>query len=329
MRWEQIIRSLDIDKKDPKMFWDNIRRLLGGNDNSPITCLWDNNRQKIYKEEDKLEWMMETWSMMFPITEEENNEYDEENEKHVKDYLQRNNYRMIPYKMANMNRLGPNGPLTRPITLYDIHRIILGFKNRAPGDSGITKLILVKLLKVALQRYNQILNLLLSMGYFSKCYKNGLMVVIPKGGKDGRDPINYRPITLLEVPGKVLERVINDRFSTYLKNNKMNVKQYGFRKKRCTELAILKLYELIALNQWNGGQCNIVCRDVAKAFDKVWHRGLKYKVLQLRLPDLVEKILCSFLDDRTSQIKMFGGLRPLSHGAGDACVRAYVEGTLP
>ena len=307
-KWEQIIRSLDIGKKNPKKFWDNIRRLLGGKDNGPITYLWDNNRQKMYKE-DKLERMMETWSMMFQITEEENNGYDEENERHIEEYLQRNNYRMIPYEMANMNRLDPNDPLTRPITLHDIHRIIVGFKNSTPGERGITKLILVKLPKVALQRYNQILNLLLSMGYFSKCYRNGLMVLTPKDGKDGRDPINYRPITLLEVPGKVLERVINDRFGTYLENNKkMNVNQYGFRKKRGTELLILKLYDLIALNQQNGGQCNIVCRDVAKAFDKVWHRGLKYKILQLRLPDIVEKILCSFLDDRTAQIKMFGGL---------------------
>ena len=73
-------------------------------------------------------------------------------------------------------------------------------------------------------------------------------------------------------------------------------------------MAILKLYELIALNQLSRDQCNIICRDVAKAFDKVWHRGLKYKILQFQLSDIVEKILCSFLDDHTVQIKMFGKL---------------------
>ena len=131
---------------------------------------------------------------------------------------------MKPYEKANINRLDVNDPLTRPITLHDLHRIILGFKNKAPGESGITKLILSKLPKVALLRYNQILNLLLSMGYFTKCYKNGQMVLTPKEGKDGRDPLNYRPITLLKVPGKVLERVVNDRFTTYLEsNNKMNI----------------------------------------------------------------------------------------------------------
>ncbi len=43
-------------------------------------------------------------------------------------------------------------------------------------------------------------------------------------------------------------------------------------------------------------------RDVAKAFDKVWHNGLKYKLLQLGLPGILEKTICNFLDHRTAKI---------------------------
>ncbi len=45
-------------------------------------------------------------------------------------------------------------------------------------------------------------------------------------------------------------------------------------------------------------------RDVAKAFDKMWHSGLKYKIIRLGLPEILEKILCNFLDSRTSKIKI-------------------------
>ncbi len=38
----------------------------------------------------------------------------------------------------------------------------------------------------------------------------------------------------------------------------------------------------------------MVLRDVAKAFDKVWHNGLKYKVLRLGLPDILEKNYVTF-----------------------------------
>ncbi len=45
-------------------------------------------------------------------------------------------------------------------------------------------------------------------------------------------------------------------------------------------------------------------RDVAKAFDKVWINGLKYKLNHLGLPEILLKTLCSFLDDRSAKIKI-------------------------
>ena len=41
------------------------------------------------------------------------------------------------------------------------------------------------------------------MGYFSIVLRNGIIILIPKPGKDPKNPNNHRPITLLEVLGKV------------------------------------------------------------------------------------------------------------------------------
>ena len=223
--------------------------------------------------------------------------------------MEENNYRTKPYNKANLNRLDNNNPLTRPITEFDIIKILRNFKNKAPGASGLTRNMILKLPRIAIERLRDLVNLLLSMGYFTIIYKNGIMVMTPKTDKDNRDPLSYRPITLLETPGKLLERVINDRLYIYLEtNNLMNKNQYGFRRGLGTEQAILKIYEMVAMNQREKYQCNIVCRDVAKAFDKVWHQGLKYKIMKLNLPDILEKIACNFLDNRTAQIKMDGKL---------------------
>ena len=308
--WEDLIKKIDLHKNDPKIFWENIRRLMGGKDNGPPSYILDKNNVKIYKTEDKLKIFKETWEEeIFQITEVENREFDMENERRVEEYLVQNEYRTRPYPVANLNRLDGNNSLTRPVTIFDIIKIIANFKNKAPGESGITKNMLVNAPRSALERLKEIVNLLLSMGYFSIEYKNGHMVMAPKPDKDKRKVLNYRPITLLEVPAKILERIINDRFYEYLEeNNILNANQFGFRRNLGTELAILKLYEIIAMNQRQRSQCNVVCRDVAKAFDKVWHRGLKFKILRLQLPDITEKILCSFLDNRTAQIKMEGRL---------------------
>ncbi len=51
-------------------------------------------------------------------------------------------------------------------------------------------------------------------------------------------------------------------------------------------------------------QVYLVLRDVAKAFDKVWHNGLKYKILHIDLPPFLEKILCNFLDNRSALLNI-------------------------
>ena len=241
------------------------------------------NREKLFNDESKLNRLRVVWQDIFKITEEENANYDIAHEERIMNYLEENYYRTQPYHLANLNRLNNEDSLIKPLQYFDMLRIIGNFKNKAPGNSGINKGILTKLPRVALERLDDIINILLSMGYFSVVFKNGLMVFTPKGDKDGRDVLHYRPITLLEVPGKVLEKTIIDRFAEYLEdNNLFNENQYGFRRGLGTELALAKIYELIALNQRKRSQCTLVCRDVSKAFNKVWHAGLKFKILNLQ-----------------------------------------------
>ena len=194
--WEDLIKKIDLHKNDTKIFWENIRRLMGGKDNGPPSYIFEKNNVKIYKTEDKRKIFKETWEEeIFQITEVENREFDMENERRVEEYLVQNEYRTRPYPVANLNRLDGNNSLIRPVTIFDIIKIIANFKNKAPGESGITKNMLVNAPRSALERLKEIVNLLLSMGYFSIEYKNGHMVMAPKPDKDKRKVLNYRPIS--------------------------------------------------------------------------------------------------------------------------------------
>ncbi|GBN31588.1 putative RNA-directed DNA polymerase from transposon X-element [Araneus ventricosus] len=44
--------------------------------------------------------------------------------------------------------------------------------------------------------------------------------------------------------------------------------------------------------------------DVAKAFDKVWTKGLIYKLIQLNIPDALTKLLISYLSDRKFKVRV-------------------------
>ena len=76
-------------------------------------------------------------------------------------------------------------------------------------------------------------------------------------------------------------------------------------KGRGTDIALTKIHELIALIQKWKDHANIVCRDISKAFNKVWTEGLKYKLVrEEELPQIIKNILSSYVTDRTAQIRL-------------------------
>lgn len=87
-------------------------------------------------------------------------------------------------------------------------------------------------------------------------------------------------------------------------NNLYNKTQHCGRPQRGTHTAIAVAYEEIAHSQQDRGQCNVIMRDVSKAFFKVWHNDLEFKVCHLGLPKLITATLCSFLDHRKAQIQI-------------------------
>ena len=307
--WNTMMENLDDIYRDPVKFWKEVRRLQGSKKKEENTYIVGENNTRYHSPEDKLAAFKTAWEPVFEITEEENRNFDRNTEDMVNGFIENNKDRTEPYVRANLDRLNADSFMTKPIETWEIVLIIKQFKHKSPGEDGITKQIMEKLPMVAKRRLKDIFNILLSMGYYSVIYKNGLMVFAEKPGKDGKNPINYRPISLLRIPGKIFEKIINNRFTQYLEEERIfNKNQFGFRKGKGTEIAIMKIYESIAISQHNRERCMIVCRDISKAFDKVWIRGLQYKILQLRLPDIMEKLLCNFLVLRTAQVRMFGNI---------------------
>ena len=218
--------------------------------------------------------------------------------------MQNNLYRCVPYNNADITRL-ETGILDAIITKEEVKNIIKSLKKTSPGESGINKTILTHLPDTAIQRLTTIYNSTISAGYFPDKWKHAIIRLIPKAGQSSYHPQNYRPISLLEVPGKILERLINTRLKSYLEfHNMYNENQFGFRTGRGTTHALAIITEKIAQNKADKGQCQVIMRDVSKAFDQVWHLGLKFKIQQLRLPLSTEKFLSDFLSDRTASIKI-------------------------
>ena len=101
-------------------------------------------------------------------------------------------------------------------------------------------------------------------------WKQAKVVMLPKPGKDLTKPTSYRSISLLTALGKIFERLIASRLSTFLeKANYFDENQADFRKK-CSTLDQLNCPSQLARLSKRIKNGVGVFLDVEKAFDAVW-----------------------------------------------------------
>ncbi len=99
---------------------------------------------------------------------------------------------------------------------------------------------------LSLKKKKTVYNSCLSIEYFPTVFKEAIIKFIPKTDKSPLNPTNYRPISLLEVPGEIFERLVQARRNTFLfENNIIEGRQHGFRTYKGTNTTTTT-YETIA-----------------------------------------------------------------------------------
>ena len=84
---------------------------------------------------------------------------------------------------------------------------------------------------------------------------------------------NYRPISLLPVCGKILERLIyNKMFEVFTENELISQNQSGFKPGGSCISQLLCITHNIYQSYDDGLEIRAVFLDISKAFDKVWHK---------------------------------------------------------
>ena len=116
------------------------------------------------------------------------------------------------------------------------------------------------------------MNVSLSTGVFPSKWKIGLIVPIFKGG-DKSDVNNYRPVSLLPLPGKRLEKVVYRRLINFLNMHNILIQQENsFKAGHSTIDTVAKFTNDLFMNI-NGSKCTLaVFIDLKKAFDTVNHK---------------------------------------------------------
>ncbi|XP_065678184.1 uncharacterized protein LOC124818163 [Hydra vulgaris] len=151
-------------------------------------------------------------------------------------------------------------------------------RNKAIGPDDING-------NIVIDSFNEIKDILfkvfkasITQGSFPNSLKIAKVTPIFKTG-DHTNIKNYRPISVLPVFSKILERIMYNRIYTYLIDNKLLYKnQFGFQRNSSTEHAILQITRSIADSFKNSQFTLGIFIDLSKASDTVNHHILIKKL---------------------------------------------------
>ena len=148
----------------------------------------------------------------------------------------------------------------------------------------------------------------LQSGSFLNNWKKSNFVPIHK--KDDKQLLqNYRPVSLLPICGKIFERIIFNPIFEYLeKNSLLCPNQSGFHPFDSCENQLLSIVHDVYANfdQRQTLEMRANFLDISKAFDKVWHEGLLFKLEHIGISGNLLNLLKRFLSNRFQQVVLNG-----------------------
>lgn len=159
-----------------------------------------------------------------------------------------------------------------------------------------------KLLKNTISLSSHVLHLIftqsLDTGVVPDDWKKAQITPIFKAD-DRTCPNNYRPISLTSIPSKLLEHIIFSNLMTHLESmNFFYPNQHGFRKQLSCETQLAEFTHDILQYLDNLVQIDAIFLDFSKAFDRVSHNLLLFKLSSLGIPQTLLSWLEQFLKGR-------------------------------
>ena len=179
--------------------------------------------------------------------------------------------------------------------------------NKPPGPDGISPLILKNIASSLYKPLTKLFNMSLSIGKLPLIWKSANISPIYKNKGSAQEINNYRPISVTSILCKVLERIIVKHLYNYvLDHDIINKYQSGFQPNDSTTNQLIEIYNTIISSMDKGNDVRFIFCDISKAFDRVWHNGILYKLRNYGMSDQIIKWIENYLTNRSQRVVLDG-----------------------
>lgn len=178
--------------------------------------------------------------------------------------------------------------------------------NKSSGSDGLNNIILKRCAISLYKPFTKIFNYSLSRGVFPSKWKISNVCPVFKSG-DKQNIANYRPIALLSSISKCLEKIVYKRLYEHcIENDLLIENNSGFKKNDSTINLMIDITHKIYKSIDEGKDMCCVFLDVSKAFDKVWHEGLIFKLKQFGVAASILDWFIDYLSNRSQNVLING-----------------------
>lgn len=177
-------------------------------------------------------------------------------------------------------------------------------KRKAVGPDDIPNEFLIRYAECCSKYLYFLFDKSLSVGAIPREWKCGRVIPIHKSGKKSVVS-NYRPISLLCTVGKLLEHIVAKHISTFVEQNSLLFRnQHGFRRGLSTVTQLVEISHFLAEVINRRGQTDLIFLDFSKAFDRVSHPKLLFKLKHLLRNEKIIAWLSNYFQNRSQYVQI-------------------------
>jgi retron-type reverse transcriptase len=191
-----------------------------------------------------------------------------------------------------------------PVSENEVLKLIGSIKSTSVGADDMNLSFIKLILEFSLHSITHIINFSLTSSTFPSIWKKAYVIPLPKKPAPASES-DYRPISILPVLSKIIEKVVHRQLSDFLDSNAvLSPLQSGFRSGHSTTTALVRVTDDIRYAMDNRKITLLVLLDFSSAFNTVDFDILIARLKQYNLSNAAISWFESYLRDREQCVRV-------------------------